>query len=149
VAAYAQAGLTTAVALIYAIAGADPYLDLGNQMAGVGALGVIALMAVTSASVIAYFRRHPERNVWKHVLAPGVACAGLATACYLIVDNYSLLTGSKSGIVNGLPWLLVAVALIGYAVGSVRPPGAPIDVFGRAPDEPARAAATAEAGLPV
>lgn len=133
VAAWTQAGFVAVVVLVYALAGADPYLDLGNQMAGMGALGVIALMAVTSASVIAYFRRRPDRNLAKHVLAPGIACVGLVIACYLVIDNYSLLTGSDSAIVNGLPWLLVLTAVVGYVIGSVRPLRAPIDVFASAP----------------
>jgi hypothetical protein len=49
---------------------------------------------------------------------------------FLIVDNYALLTGSDSAIVNGLPWLLVIVAVIGFIVGSVRPLRADVDVFG-------------------
>jgi hypothetical protein len=54
----------------------------------------------------------------------------LLIAVFLIVDNYALLTGSDSAIVNGLPWLLVAVAVIGFIVGSVRPLHAEVDVFG-------------------
>ena len=47
---------------------------------------------------------------------------------FLIVDNYALLTGSESAIVNGLPRLLVVAAVTGFIVGSVRPLRA--DVFG-------------------
>lgn len=130
VAACTQAGFVAVVVAIYSLAGADPYLDLGNQTAGVGALGVIALMAVTAIAVIAFFRRRPDRSVWRHVVAPGLAALGLLAACCLIVDNYSLLTGSDSAVVNGLPWLLAVAALAGFAVGAVRPPRAPLDVFG-------------------
>src|SRR5690606_5578422 len=59
VAACVQAGFVAVVVAIYALAGAEPYLDLGNQTAGVGALGVIGLMAVTSVAVVAFFWRRP------------------------------------------------------------------------------------------
>jgi amino acid transporter len=138
VAACVQAGFVAIVVAVYAIAGADPYLDLGNQMAGVGALGVIALMGVTSIAVVAFFRTRTDRSLSRHVLAPSIAAVGLLTACYLILDNYALLTGSTSSIVNGLPWLLVVAAVAGYVVGWVRPLHTPLDVFGDASPDAAQ-----------
>lgn len=131
-----QAAIVAAVVAVYALSGADPYLDLGNQTAGVGSLGVIALMAITSIAVIGFFWRRHDRNWWKHVIAPALAFCGLTAACYLILDNYELLTGSTSDLVNGLPWLLVIVALIGFVIGSLRPLRTPLDVFGTADGEP-------------
>jgi hypothetical protein len=87
-------------------------------------------MAVTSVAVIGFFLRRPDRHWWTHLVAPALAAIGLLIAVFLIVDNYALLTGSESAIVNGLPWLLVAVAVIGFIVGSVRPLRADVDVFG-------------------
>jgi amino acid transporter len=130
IAACVQAGVIAIAVMGYSIAGADPYLDLGNQTAGLGALGVIALMAVTSVAVIGFFLKRPDRHWWTHLVAPALAAIGLSIAVFLIVDNYALLTGSDSGIVNGLPWLLVVVAVIGFVVGSVRPLRADVDVFG-------------------
>ena len=130
IAACVQAVVIAVAVLGYSVAGADPYLDLGNQTAGLGALGVIALMAVTSVAVIGFFLRRPDRHWWTHLVAPALAAIGLLIAVFLIVDNYALLTGSDSAIVNGLPWLLVVVAVIGFIVGSVRPLRADVDVFG-------------------
>lgn len=134
VAACVQALFIVIVVTGYSIAGADPYLSLGNQTAGVGTLGVIALMAVTSIAVIGYFWRHPDRHWWTHCVAPGLAAIGLLYACYLVIDNYALLTGSSSAIVNGLPWLLLVVAAIGFVIGWVRPLRTPLDVFGTEPE---------------
>ncbi len=130
IAACAQAGVVAVAVLAYSLAGADPYLDLGNQTAGLGALGVIALMGVTSVAVIGFFWRRDDRHWWTHIVAPGLAAAGLFCACYLIIDNYPLLTGSASAIVNGLPWVLVGVAVIGFVVGWLRPLHTSLDVFG-------------------
>ncbi len=128
-ASLAQAALTCAVVLIYVFAGADPYLDLVSTMSSLGTVGIVALQAVTAAAVIGFFWRRPDRHWWRTVVAPGLACAGLVAACVLILDNYTLLTGSSSAIVNGLPWGVLAVAVIGFVVGSVRPLHRPIDVF--------------------
>lgn len=63
---------------------------------------------------------------WTTVIAPSVGPAGLITACVLIVNNYSALTGKISGLINQLPWLLLAAAILGlgYALwlGNSRPP---------------------------
>lgn len=133
VAAGVQAGVVAIAVIGYSLAGADPYLDLGNQTAGLGALGVIALMGVTSIAVIGFFLRRPDRHWGTHGVAPALAAAGLFCGCYLIIDNYPLLTGSDSVIVNGMPWLLVIVAVIGFVVGSVRPLRTNLDIFGTGP----------------
>lgn len=133
IAACTQA-LVVAIAVVgYSLAGADPYLDLGNQTAGLGALGVIALMGTTSIAVIGFFLRRPDRHWWTHLVAPALAAGGLFCGCYLIIDNYPLLTGSDSAVVNSMPWLLVAVAFIGYVVGTVRPLRTNLDIFGTGP----------------
>ncbi|MGB3483311.1 MAG: APC family permease [Mycobacterium sp.] len=130
IAACVQAGAVALAVIGYSLAGADPYLDLGNQTAGLGALGVIALMGVTSLSVIGFFLRRPDRNWWTHIVAPGLSACGLFTGCYLIIVNYPLLTGSESAIVNAMPWLLVIVAVIGFVIGSLRPLSTDLDIFG-------------------
>lgn len=133
VAACTQAGLVAIAVVGYSVAGADPYLDLGNQTAGLGALGVIALMGLTSIAVIGFFLRHPSRHWWTHLVAPGLSAIGLFAGCFLIVSNYSLLTGSESSLVNSMPWLLVIVAGIGAVIGTVRPLRADLDIFGTGP----------------
>lgn len=130
VAACAQAALIAVAVAGYSFAGADPYLDLGNQTAGLGALGVIALMGMTSIAVIGFFARRPDRHWWTHFVAPGLAAIGLFSVCFLIIDNYPLLTGTDSAIVNNLPWLLAVVAVIGFIIGSVRKQRTSLDIFG-------------------
>jgi amino acid transporter len=120
VAATLQYGLTLVIAGAYAVTGSDPYLNLGSQMAGVGTLGVIALMAATSVAVPVYYLRNEGRpHWWTHVAAPVLAAAGLLTACVLVIRNYPLLTGSTSDVVNRLPYVLVLAAVIGAALGGV------------------------------
>jgi amino acid transporter len=129
IAAIAQAIFVAAVVAVYAIAGADPYLDLGNQTAGVGVLGVLSVMVVTSVSVVGFYWGRGDRNLWTHAIAPLLAALGLGYACYLVIHNYPLLTESTSDIVNRLPWMLVIVAVIGFTIGWVRPQRTKLDIF--------------------
>lgn len=155
IAGIAQAIFVATVVAVYAILGADPYLDLGNQTAGVGALGVLSVMAATSIAVIGFYWRRGDRNLWTHALAPLLAALGLGYACYLVIDNYPLLTESTSDIVNRLPWLLVIVAVIGFVIGWVRPQRTELDIFGDTengpgePTEPLGAVAAAAGQRPL
>lgn len=136
VAGVTQAVLTLVVVAIYALAHADPYLNLSTQAGGVGTLAVIMLMAMCSFSVPAYFLRSGERvRPWQHVVAPVAAGLALAYFSYLIIDNYSLVTGSTSALVNRLPWVLAVVGLIGLAVGVLKPQEAPLDAVSTEPPE--------------
>lgn len=141
VAASVQAVLVAVVVAIYALAGADPYLNLGSQMAGIGTLGVIVLELAVCAAIVVFFRRRGDRRWWTTLVAPVAAAVGLGVATVLIIENYASLTGSSSTIVNNLPWLLLVFAVVGFIVGTVRPLRRPVNVF----DDPTDAEATSVA----
>ena len=128
VAGLVQAGLVFAAGIVYVLTGADPYLDLAAQTAGVGTLAVICLMAASSFSVPAFFLRRGEARLLPHVVAPVVAGLVLCYFAYLIVSNYSLITGSTSDVVNRLPWVLPVVAVIGFVIGLRQHSRTPIDM---------------------
>lgn len=115
VASRAQIAIAAIVIAGFAIGGADPYLLLGTSMGGLGTLGIVALQAAAAVAAVAYFRRRRDPRLWTTVVAPVAGAAGLVTACVLIVHNYSALTGKTSGVVNQLPWLLVAAGIGGFA----------------------------------
>lgn len=105
--------LNAVVPGIFAVAGLDPYLNLATSMAGLGTIGIIVLQAAAAAAVIGFFRRHPDRHWWRTLLAPAIGLAGLVYAGVLVVGHFSLLTGTTSAIVNDLPWLVLAAAVLG------------------------------------
>lgn len=113
-----QAVIVAVVAGTYAIVGADPYVDLGSQTAGFGSLSIILLMAMCSFSVPFYFRGRGPLRPWHHVVAPIAAGLALSYFAYLIVDNYAVVTGSTSDIVNRLPFLILVIAAIGFVIGA-------------------------------
>ncbi|WP_394830229.1 APC family permease [Pendulispora rubella] len=113
-----QIALTAIVVLPFALSGADPLLTLSTSTGGLGTLGIIALQAAAAFSVVAFFRRRRDVRWFVTMVAPTVGGVGLTAAMVLIVNNYSVLTGSTSRMVNDLPWLLVFAGLagLGYAV---------------------------------
>jgi amino acid transporter len=116
-ASLAQTAVNIAVPVAFAAASLDPYLNLSTSMAGLGTLGILVLQAAAAASVLGYFRRHPDRHWWRTGLAPAIGLAGLLGATVLVLRKFALLTGTDSRVVNALPWLIAAAALggIGYA----------------------------------
>ena len=109
--------VATIASLIFAVANVDPYSVFAASLIGVGTLGIVALQALASLSVIAFFRKRNDRHVWKSVIAPLIGFVGLTTAFVLAATHYALLTGSTNRIVNLVPVLLIALLAIGVAKG--------------------------------
>lgn len=103
----------------FAAAGGNPFAVMVPSLIGVGTLGIIALQAGTSLSVVAFFWRRRDRALWACVLAPVIGFAGLVTAFVMAVTHYPALTGSADATVNALPLALAAVAAAGAAAALV------------------------------
>ena len=113
VASLTQSTVNAVVVTAFAVAGLDPYLSLAASMVGISTLGIVLLQAAAAVAIVAFFRRRHEGDVWRTVIAPLIGAVGLAVAAGLLTANYSTLTGTRSWWVNGLPVLLVAVAVAG------------------------------------
>lgn len=109
-----QTAISSAVVLVYAVAGLDPYVNMSTSMIGLGTLGVIVLQALASLAVLGYFHHRP-RHWWNTVTAPVLGAVGLIVATVLVVLNFGVLTGTSNPLVTSLPWVLVAAALFGFA----------------------------------
>ena len=118
IASLTQSGVNAVVVLAFALGGLDPYLSLAASMVGISTLGIVALQTVAAISIVAFFWRRGEIDVWRTVIAPLIGAVGLSVAAVLLTVNYSTLTGTKSAWVNGLPVLLIGVAIagVGYAL---------------------------------
>jgi amino acid transporter len=108
-----QTAFSLLVASVFAIAGLDPYLRMTTSMLSVGTLGIIVLQAVACLSVIGFFRRRPDRHWWRTTLAPALGFAGLATASVLVVVNFETMAGTHNPVVGSLPWVILALAVLG------------------------------------
>lgn len=110
-----QTAIAAILVLAFYVAGAHPYYDMFTWLISLGALGLIALMAVTSVAVIAYFlRTRKERNPWVTIIAPALAALALFAEVFLLVASWGLQTMDAGGLVPYLPLLLLAAALIGF-----------------------------------
>lgn len=108
--------LTSAVTLVFALVGADPYLTMLTIMTGLGTLGIILLQALAAAAIIAYFWRN-SRTSTGVLVGSAIGLVAFVTISVLIIKNFQTLAGSESSWINVLPWCLLVAALIGAARG--------------------------------
>lgn len=140
-----QTAIAAIVVVVFFVAGAHPYEQMFTWLISLGALGLIALMALTSAAVIAYFvRTRRERNVWVTVVAPAIAAVALATEVVLLVANWGLQTMDAGGLVPYLPLLLLVAGIVGFAWRRGRAPDWAHDDGPAGPSARADASALAE-----
>ncbi|SNT63696.1 Amino acid transporter [Asanoa hainanensis] len=116
----------TVIAIIVLVgfiaAGKDPLLDLFTWLSGVSAVGVVLLMASTSAAVVGYFRvRRGDESLWQGTVAPVAATILLGALLITLVVNFnSLLAPTNPSYLRYLlPGLIGAAALIGIIWGAV------------------------------
>ena len=115
------AGLTVSAGLLLvmtcaAALGLHPLFTVQNALAGLGSVGLMALLGITSLVIPVFFIRRGSASV-ANALAP--ACGGIIilVATVIAFMNYSALTGVTSGVINHFPYLLIAVAAVGVAQG--------------------------------
>lgn len=112
--------IAIAVLAVLTVIGLDPIAQIYTWLSGAATLGIIALMSLTSLAVFIFFQRsHTARkNVWTTAVAPAVAFFALATVVFLIVQNFTLLTGGEVAAAS-LLILVVALFVLGIAVALV------------------------------
>jgi len=108
-----QSLIAAVVVLIFAALDADPILQLFAWFSNLATLCVILLMALTSAAVFVYFRRHPELKLglWRGRILPGFSCLALLAVLALAVIHFDVLTGASQLLSYGL-CAVIPVALI-------------------------------------
>lgn len=117
VASVAVSAVTTVVAVVFAVTGADPYKVFAASLIAVGTLGIVALQALASLSVVFFFRKRSDRRTFEGVIAPLIGFVGLLGAFVLATTHYNTLTGSKNALINLVPILLLIVTSGGVLNG--------------------------------
>jgi len=105
------------IVLILAVFGVDPLVGVFGSMAGVATVGMVLLMLTTSVAVLVYFLRHRENvngRIWQTGIAPALACLGLLASLWLVLSNFTLVTGGSIT----LSTILAAVPFVGLLIGS-------------------------------
>jgi amino acid transporter len=96
----------------FAISHADPYLQLLIWVNTPGVVGLVLLQVMVALSAVIYFRRNKTQDgIWRTMIAPILATAGMVASLYLMITNISLLTGASAA-VNRVILLTVPVVVI-------------------------------------
>jgi amino acid transporter len=118
VAGLVQAALIALVVGGFAIAGADPYLELFAWLVGAGSIALLLLLGLVGIAVIVFFRAHSELDsrAWNTVIAPAIGAASIFGILVLALKDFELLTGAGTGVNLVLLAPIPVVGLAGIAV---------------------------------
>jgi amino acid transporter len=116
VASLTQTGTALLFVVVFALAGMDPVTQVFAWMAGTATLGVLALMALTCAAVIVFFRRtRVDVRPWHTVVAPALGLVGLLVCLWLTISNFPTLIGGSPALATAIGAVLVAAFVLGAA----------------------------------
>ncbi|BCI55976.1 amino acid transporter [Mycolicibacterium litorale] len=108
---------------VLAALGVDPLVGVFGSMAGVATVGMVLLTLTTSVAVLVYFARNREHaggRLWQTRIAPALACVGLLGSLWLVLSNFTLVTGGSATVSTVLAAIPFAGLLLGSLVGGRR-----------------------------
>ncbi|MHA3024068.1 APC family permease [Mycobacterium sp. BMJ-28] len=111
-----QTGTAAIIVAVLAILGIDPLVGVFGSMAGVATVGMVLLMLTTSVAVLVFFLRHRDLapgRLWTTRIAPAVAVLGLLGSLWLVLSNFTLVTGGSAT----LSTVLAAIPFLGLVAG--------------------------------
>lgn len=110
-----QSALALGLLALFAALGRDPLLELFAWLSNVGALGVLALMAIAAFAVARFFGRRPQLSARPRLVVATALAAGLALAAVTALGaiRFDLLTGKAGALSLVLPGLIPLAAAIG------------------------------------
>ncbi|MGW0161423.1 APC family permease [Mycobacterium sp. NPDC003323] len=106
------------IVAVLALLGIDPLVGVFGSMAGVATVGMVLLMLTTSIAVLVFFVRNPDlRNgrPWQTRIAPALAVLGLLGSLWLVLSNFTLVTGGSVTVST----ILAAVPFVGLVLGAL------------------------------
>lgn len=108
------------VLAVFAGLGLDPVLNMFTWISQIGTLGVLGMMAITSLSVIVFFRKKGgQASPITTLILPVVSGLIMAALFVYIFVNFGDLTGTTGGALGIiLPALIPIAAVIGYLMAS-------------------------------
>ena len=113
--------VTAAIVLgVLALIGLDPLVGVFGSMAGVATVGMVILLLTTSVAVFVFFARRPQLTggrVWGSRVFPILAVIGLCVALYLVLSNFTLVTGGSPLVSTILAIIPAAAFVIGILLG--------------------------------
>lgn len=118
-------GALCAVA-VFAGLGLDPVLHMFTWISQVGVLGVLGMMTITSAAVIAFFRRQGHKPTMRTFVLPIVSGLVMAALFIYVFLNFGDLTSTQGGLLGILlPAAIPAAGVVGWFVAARLKAGRP------------------------
>jgi hypothetical protein len=113
-----QSILAFVVVLIFVVTRQDPVLALFTWLTQLGTLAIIALMALASFAVVAFFARHRDfdRNVARTAVAPIVGGVAMTALASYAASQFGLLIGNPD---SPLRWILPALIVVAAIAGVI------------------------------
>lgn len=108
-----QTVMAIVVLAVFAGLQLDPVLNMFTWISQIGTLGVLGMMAVTSLSVIAFFRKKGGGSPLATLILPAASGLIMAVLFVYIFVNYGDLTATAGALGIILPALIPAAAIIG------------------------------------
>ncbi|MDI9933209.1 APC family permease [Rhodococcus sp. IEGM 1354] len=103
---------------VFALAGADPILQLFTWMSGLATVSILVLMILTGAAIYTFFARsRVDSRTWHTKIAPVLGTLGLLIVLGLVLDNFTLLIGGSSTIATILLLIVVGFFVAGLLRG--------------------------------
>jgi amino acid transporter len=113
-----QTATAAGLLAVLALAGVDPLVGVFGSMAGVATVGMVILMLTTSVAVVAFFIRRPELvrgRHWQTRVAPVLGSLGLLASGWLVLTNFTLVTGGSAAVSAAL----ATIPFLGLALGII------------------------------
>lgn len=103
--------------IVFVVIGLDPLVEVFGFMAGVATIGMVMMLLLTTVAAIVFFVKNPRLrgNVWTSLVVPCVAVLALLTAIWLVLANFTMITGGSAGVSTGL----ALVPPIAFVVGMI------------------------------
>jgi amino acid transporter len=115
-----QTGTALVFIVVFAVAGLDPLVGVFGSMAGVATVGMVMLLLLTSIAVPVFFRRHPlarRGRVATTFVFPALAVVGLSVSMWLVLSNFTLVTGLSFAVSTAL----AVIPAVGFIAGLLLP----------------------------
>src|SRR5262249_38316129 len=99
-------------------AGLDPYTQVSQGGVGLATLGIVALQLIAAISIVVFFRQQGYRSFWSTLILPAIGALGLAGGTATLMFNFGELVGSNAAWVTVLPFILLAMVIVGVVTGT-------------------------------
>lgn len=106
--------------VVFVVVGLDPLVGVFGSMAGVATVGMVLLMILTSIAALVFFGRRPELSEGRRLATrflPALAVLGLLASLWLVISNFTLVTGSSVDVSAVLALIPVVAFAAGAALG--------------------------------